>query len=189
MLLTLVAFAFALGLLITFHELGHYTVARLCGVPIQRFSVGFGPVLLRRMDRHGTEWALSAVPLGGYVKMLDDAPAGADEATRRAAFNRQPLGRRTLVVLAGPVANLLLAVILYAVVGMWGAQEPVALLGAPGAGTPAASAGVGGASFWALPTDENSPVATHAPTPTRTASAASLWNLNLAMLHVIRLRR
>ncbi|MGB6156425.1 MAG: site-2 protease family protein, partial [Castellaniella sp.] len=73
MVLTLFAFVFALGLLVTFHELGHYWVARRCGVRILRFSVGFGPVLLRRLDRHGTEWALSAIPLGGYVKMLDDA--------------------------------------------------------------------------------------------------------------------
>ncbi|MGP1615801.1 MAG: site-2 protease family protein, partial [Pollutimonas bauzanensis] len=77
MLFTLLAFAIALGVLITFHELGHYWVARRCGVRVLRFSVGFGKVLARRTDRHGTEWALSAIPLGGYVKMLDDAPANA----------------------------------------------------------------------------------------------------------------
>ncbi|HXE18322.1 MAG TPA: site-2 protease family protein, partial [Castellaniella sp.] len=119
MLLTLLAFAVALGLLVTFHEWGHYSVARLCGVPIVRFSVGFGPVLLRHVDRHGTEWALSAIPLGGYVKMLDDAPAGADAATRRQAFNQQPLVRRVAIVLAGPFANLVLAAILYAFLGVW----------------------------------------------------------------------
>lgn len=142
MLLTLVAFAFALGLLVTFHEWGHYSVARLCGVPIVRFSVGFGPVLWRRVDRHGTEWALSAIPLGGYVKMLDDAPAGADAATRRLAFNHQPLARRVAVVLAGPLANLLLAVLLYAFLGLWGTQQPAAVLAAPAAHTPAAEAGL-----------------------------------------------
>ncbi len=142
MLLTLFAFAFALGLLVTFHELGHYWVARLSGVHILRFSVGFGPILLRRMDRHGTEWALSAVPLGGYVKMLDDAPPGADAATRRGAFNTQPLLRRVAVVAAGPAANLLLAVVIYAFLGMWGAQEPAAVLAAPPPGTPAAQAGI-----------------------------------------------
>ena len=77
MLFTLLAFIVALGILITFHELGHYWVARLCGVRVLRFSVGFGKVLLRRIDRHGTEWAVSAIPLGGYVKMQDDPPAGA----------------------------------------------------------------------------------------------------------------
>ena len=142
MLLTLVAFVFALGLLVTFHEWGHYSVARLCGVPIVRFSVGFGPVLLRRVDRRGTEWALSAIPLGGYVKMLDDAPAGADAVTRRLAFNRQPLARRAAIVLAGPFANLLLAALLYAFLGLWGTQQPAAVLAAPAAHTPAAMAGL-----------------------------------------------
>lgn len=141
-MLTLFAFVFALGLLVTFHELGHYWVARRCGVPILRFSVGFGPILLRRLDRHGTEWALSAIPLGGYVKMLDDAPADADMATRQAAFNQQPWIRRVAVVAAGPLANLLLAVLIYAVLGLMGTHEPVARLSAPPAGSPAAAAGI-----------------------------------------------
>jgi len=142
MLLTLSAFILALGLLVTFHELGHYWVARRAGVPIVRFSVGFGPVLLRRRDRHGTEWALSAIPLGGYVKMLDVAPPDADEATRRAVFNAQPLVRRAAVVAAGPAANLVLAALIYAFLGLWGTQEPAAVLAAPQAGTPAALSGV-----------------------------------------------
>ncbi|MHA3902604.1 RIP metalloprotease RseP [Castellaniella sp. WN] len=142
MLLTLSAFILALGLLVTFHELGHYWVARRADVPIVRFSVGFGPVLLRRRDRRGTEWALSAIPLGGYVKMLDEAPPDADEATRRAAFNAQPLVRRVAVVAAGPAANLVLAALIYAFLGLWGTQEPAAVLAAPQAGTPAALAGV-----------------------------------------------
>lgn len=142
MLLTLLAFALALGLLVTFHELGHYWAARLSGVRVLRFSVGFGPVLLRRHDRHGTEWALSAIPLGGYVKMLDDAPPDADDAVRRAAFNTQPLRRRVAVVAAGPLANLVLAALIYAALGMWGTQEPAAVLAAPPPGSPAAQAGV-----------------------------------------------
>ena len=146
MLLTLLAFVVALGVLVTFHEWGHYAVARLCGVPILRFSVGFGPVLLRRVDRHGTEWALSALPLGGYVKMLDDAPADASADIQRRVFNQQPLWRRVLVVLAGPAANLLLAAVLYAVLGVWGNQQPVAELATPAAHTPAAQAGVVGGS-------------------------------------------
>ncbi|MFA5662727.1 RIP metalloprotease RseP [Castellaniella sp.] len=142
MLFTLLAFALALGLLITFHELGHYAVARWFGVRVERFSIGFGPVLLSRQDRHGTQWALSAIPLGGYVKMQNEPEPGASAAERRQAFNSQPLAQRAAIVLAGPLANLLLAVFLYAGLAVWGAHEPVALLGAPQAGTPAALAGV-----------------------------------------------
>lgn len=141
MLFTLVAFIIALGLLITFHELGHYWVARRCGVRVLRFSVGFGRVLVRRTDRHGTEWALSAIPLGGYVKMLDE-PQQADGGDARQAFNRQPVGKRFAIVAAGPMANLLLAAVLYAALNLAGTQEPAAILAAPQAGTPAAEAGI-----------------------------------------------
>ncbi len=85
MAVTLIAFAVALGILITFHELGHYLVARWCGVRVLRFSIGFGKVLLRRTDQHGTEWAFSAIPLGGYVKMLDTPEPGAPAAQDREA--------------------------------------------------------------------------------------------------------
>ncbi|MDN5842787.1 MAG: RIP metalloprotease RseP [Alcaligenaceae bacterium] len=142
MLLTLFAFAFALGVLVTFHEYGHYWVARRCGVKVLRFSVGFGKVLWRRTDRQGTEWALSAIPLGGYVKMLDEAPEGADEALRRSAFNQQSLARRSAIVVAGPFANLLLAAILYMVLGLMGSLQPAAVLSAPPPGTAAAVAGL-----------------------------------------------
>lgn len=141
MLFTLVAFIIALGLLITFHELGHYWVARRCGVKVLRFSVGFGRVLARRFDRHGTEWAISAIPLGGYVKMLDD-PQQADGGDARQAFNQQPVGKRFAIVAAGPLANLLLAALLYAGLNLAGTQEPAAILAAPAAGTPAAQAGL-----------------------------------------------
>jgi len=141
MLFTLVAFVIALGLLITFHELGHYWVARLCGVRVLRFSVGFGRVLLKRTDRHGTEWAVSAIPLGGYVKMLDE-PERADAGDAHESFNRQPVGKRFAIVAAGPMANLLLAVVLYALLNLVGTQEPAAVLAAPPAGTPAAVAGI-----------------------------------------------
>ncbi len=144
MVLTLLAFAFALGLLVTFHEFGHYWVARRCGVRVLRFSVGFGRILWQRTDRHGTQWALSAIPLGGYVKMLDEPPAGADEAASREAFNRKSLGQRSAIVLAGPLANLLLAILLYASLGLMGTLEPAAILSAPAAGTPAARAGLAG---------------------------------------------
>src|SRR5690554_4663599 len=141
MLFTLIAFIVALGLLITFHELGHYWVARRCGVKVLRFSVGFGKVLLRRTDRHGTEWALSAIPLGGYVKMLDE-PQQADASDAGQAFNQQPVGKRFAIVAAGPMANLLLAAVLYAALNLIGTQEPAAVLAPPAAGTPAAMAGI-----------------------------------------------
>jgi len=141
MLFTLLAFVVALGVLITFHELGHYLVARLCGVRVLRFSVGFGKVLLRRTDRHGTEWALSAIPLGGYVKMQDDAPAGAAAAEVARSFNAQPVGRRFAIVAAGPVFNLVLAVLLYAGLNLAGTEMPVPEVAQPPAGTAAAQAG------------------------------------------------
>lgn len=142
MLLTVLAFVVALGVLVTFHELGHYWVARLCGVRIERFSVGFGRVLLRRYDRHGTEWALSAIPLGGYVKMMDEALPGATDQVRQGAFNTKPVWQRSAIVVAGPAANLLLAVLLYAMLGMMGSSEPAAILARPAQGSPAAHAGI-----------------------------------------------
>ena len=141
MLFTLLAFAVALGVLITFHEYGHYWVARRCGVHVERFSVGFGKVLLRRRDRNGTEWALSAIPLGGYVKFRDDPAPGDPPELAAGAFNQQPLRNRAAIVAAGPFANLLLAVLLYAFLGMMGTQQPAAVIAAPPADTPAALAG------------------------------------------------
>ncbi|VCU72305.1 Regulator of sigma-E protease RseP [Pigmentiphaga humi] len=142
MLLTLAAFAVALGILVVIHELGHYLVARACGVRILRFSVGFGKVLCRRTDRHGTEWALSAIPLGGYVKMLDEREGDVPAAERGRAFNAQPVARRIAIVAAGPVFNLALAALLYATLNMVGVKEPAAVLGPPASGTPAAMAGI-----------------------------------------------
>ena len=144
MLSTLFAFIVALGLLVTFHELGHYLVARWCGVRVLRFSVGFGRVVLRRTDRRGTEWAVSAIPLGGYVKMLDEPeePSNPDEVA--AAFVYKPLWQRSAIVAAGPLANLLLAVILYAGLNLVGVQEPAAILAKPESSSPAAMAGLQG---------------------------------------------
>src|SRR5690606_22588601 len=105
MLFTLLAFAIALGVLITFHEYGHHWVARRCGVRVERFSVGFGKVLLRRTDRNGTEWALSAIPLGGYVKFQDDPAPGDSSEAAASAFNRQPLRNRAAIVAAGPIRS------------------------------------------------------------------------------------
>lgn len=144
MLLTLLAFALALGVLITFHELGHYWMARACGVRVLRFSVGFGRVLLRRRDRHGTEWAVSAIPLGGYVKMQDVPPDKATAEERAAAFTHKSLWQRGLIVLAGPLANLVLAALLYGGLYLLGSQEPAAILAAPPAASAAAHAGLQG---------------------------------------------
>ena len=103
-----------LAAVIVFHELGHFTVARLCGVKVLRFCLGFGqPVLSRRFGRDQTEWALAAFPLGGYVKMLDEreGPVEAHELGR--AFNRQSVLKRMAIVVAGPLANFVLAILLY----------------------------------------------------------------------------
>lgn len=139
MLTTIWAFLLALALLIVIHEYGHYRVAVACGVKVLRFSVGFGPVLLRR-QRGETEFVLSALPLGGYVKMLDEreAPVASHELNR--AFNRKPLLQRALIVAAGPAANLLLAVALYAAVNWIGIEEIKPVIGQPVAGSVAARA-------------------------------------------------
>lgn len=144
MLFTLLAFAVALGLLITFHELGHYWVARWFGVRIERFSIGFGRVIARRVDRHGTEWALSAIPLGGYVKMLNEPAPGASAVEAEAAFDHKPLAQRAAIVAAGPLANFVLAAALYAVLGLIGAHEPLPVLAPPATDSVAARAGLSG---------------------------------------------
>ncbi|MBS3934826.1 MAG: RIP metalloprotease RseP [Sulfuritalea sp.] len=137
-------FALALGVLIVVHELGHYAAARLCNVKILRFSVGFGrPLWLRRCGKDQTEWALAAFPLGGYVKMLDEGEGAvpAHEAPR--AFNRQSLGKRSFIVIAGPLANFLLAVVLYGFLFHTGVEEPRPVFGEPPPATLAAAAEIG----------------------------------------------
>ena len=143
LLSTIAAFLVALGILIVVHELGHFLVAKWLGVKVLRFSVGFGrPLLTRRMGVDQTEWALAAFPLGGYVKMLDEREGPVEAAEAHRAFNRQSVGRRTLIVLAGPCANLLLAVFLYAGLFMYGVEELRPILAQPAAGSPAEQAGV-----------------------------------------------
>jgi len=141
---TIVAFIVALGVLIVVHEYGHYLVARLCGVKVLRFSVGFGRALLvKRVGKDQTEWVIAAVPFGGYVKMLDEreGPVAPHEADR--AFNRQSVWRRIAIVVAGPLFNFVFAILVYAGLFMYGLPEARPVLGAPPAGTIAASAGVG----------------------------------------------
>jgi regulator of sigma E protease len=143
---TLLAFLFALAVLIFVHELGHYLVARWCGVKVLRFSIGFGTPLVRwKVGPDKTEWSIAPIPLGGYVRMLDEREGGpgsvAPEELHR-AFNRQSLARRSAIVVAGPLANFLLAIGLYAALGMVGLEEPAAVLADPARGTQAAAAGI-----------------------------------------------
>lgn len=140
-----IAFVVTLGVLIVFHELGHYVVARLAGVKVLRFSVGFGRIVWSRSFGHDrTEWALSAVPLGGYVKMADEREGEVAAADLPRAFNRQSVWRRIAIVAAGPLANLLLAVVLFSGAYVAGVPGQRALLAPPPQGSPAAIAGLSG---------------------------------------------
>jgi regulator of sigma E protease len=145
---TLLAFVVALGTLVVVHELGHYWVARLCGVKVLRFSVGMGRIVWsRRFGPDQTEWALSILPLGGYVKMLDareqDVSEMAPEDLKR-EFTRQSVWRRIAIVAAGPLANFILAIMLFAGLFMHGIPEPVPKLRAMAEQTAAYQAGLRG---------------------------------------------
>ena len=148
-MLTVVAFIVALGLLIAVHEYGHYRVAVACGVKVLRFSVGFGKTLYRWQPKRQhpgqeTEFVIGAFPLGGYVKMLDEREAPVAPEDRHRAFNTQPLRSRAAIVAAGPIANLLLAIVLYTAVNWIGVKEPVATLARPVAASLAEQAGLRG---------------------------------------------
>ena len=167
MLTTLIAFIVALGVLIAVHEWGHYRMAVARGVKVLRFSVGFGPTLARwkpQRQRPGqdTEFVIGAIPLGGYVRMLDEREATVPPEQRHLAFNTQPLKSRALIVAAGPVANLVLAALLYAAVNWIGVDEPRAVLAPPLAGSLAEKAGLHGGEFvrrGALAGDDLEPLA------------------------------
>jgi regulator of sigma E protease len=144
---TVLAFLLALTLLIFVHELGHFAAARWCGVKVLKFSIGFGPAIWSRAwgaDR--TEWVIAAIPLGGYVQMLDERdrdpsqPIASSDLPR--AFSRRPLYQRAFIVLAGPLANFALAVVLYAALAWGGTEQPVPVLDAPPAASAAADAGL-----------------------------------------------
>jgi regulator of sigma E protease len=143
MIITVLAFIFTLGVLIVIHEYGHYRVAVACGVKVLRFSVGFGRVILRRQATpDSTEFVLCALPLGGYVKMLDEREGAVAASDLGRSFNRKPLWQRTAIVAAGPAANLLLAVLLYAAAHWIGIDEPKAVLGPPAVASVAERAGL-----------------------------------------------
>jgi regulator of sigma E protease len=139
MITTVLAFLVTLGVLIVVHEYGHYRVAVACGVKVLRFSVGFGRPLLR-WQRGATEFVVCALPLGGYVRMLDEREGGVEPGERDQAFNRKPLRQRTAIVAAGPLANLGLAVLLLAASHWIGVDEPKAVLGTPATGSLAQAA-------------------------------------------------
>ncbi|MBK8740230.1 MAG: RIP metalloprotease RseP [Betaproteobacteria bacterium] len=143
---TVAAFLLTIGLLVTFHEFGHYLAGRLLGVKVLRFSIGFGkPLFLRRFGRDRTEFVVAAIPLGGFVRFLDEREAAEGEvitvADSNRAFNRQKVWKRLIIVAAGPFANLLLAVLLYAGLYLNGVDGLRAVLAAPPAATAAAQAG------------------------------------------------
>ena len=144
-MLTIVAFVVALALLIAVHEYGHYRVAVACGVRVLRFSVGFGKTLWRWQPKGSpTEFVVAAFPLGGYVRMLDEREAPVAQELRHLAFNNQPLAARAAIVAAGPLINLLLAVVLYALVNWSGVQQASAVLASPVPGSIAEQAGITG---------------------------------------------
>lgn len=140
------AFILAFGILVTIHEMGHYLVARWCGVKILRFSVGMGKVLwMRRFGKDQTEWAISAIPLGGYVKMLDAREADMQKissADLDREFTRQNVWKRFAIVAAGPLANFLLAIAIFTGLNMFGTNEPITQLRAMAEDTPAYQAGL-----------------------------------------------
>ncbi len=139
--INILAFIVAIGVLVTVHEFGHYWVARRCGVRVLRFSVGFGRALWkRRLGRDGTEWVIAALPLGGYVKMLDEREGEVDASERHRAFNTQPLAQRAAIVAAGPIINILLAVVAYWAMFMIGVQGVTPIVGGAEPDSPAAVA-------------------------------------------------
>lgn len=128
--ITLLSFIIAIAILVVIHEMGHYWVARLCGVKVLRFSVGFGKIIYtKRFANSETDWVISAIPLGGYVKMLDEREGKVEAHELNFAFNRQPVLQRMAIVVAGPVANLLLAIVLFWALFIYGVPSLKPVLG------------------------------------------------------------
>lgn len=142
LLQTILATIVTLGILVTIHEWGHFWVARRCGVKVLRFSVGFGKPLFMWKDRSGTEYAVAAIPLGGYVRMLDEREGDVPEHQRHQAFNNKPLIQRVAVVAAGPAVNLLFAVFAYWLMFMVGISAVKPVIGDLVPGSPAEQAGL-----------------------------------------------
>ena len=145
-LITLASFLVTLGVLVSFHEFGHFLAARLCGVRVLRFAVGFGKPIFTYVASNKTEWVIAAIPLGGYVKLLDgrDSQQTIAATDELEAFDRKPLWQRSLIVAAGPFANFFLAILLFAVIYVSGAPQLPAILKAPPENSVAAKLGVEG---------------------------------------------
>ncbi len=141
-LITITSFLVTVGVLVVIHEFGHYLAARWVGVKILRFSVGFGKPLAVRRDRHATEWVLAAIPLGGYVKMLDEREGDVQPLEVHRAFNRQNVWARIFIVLAGPAANFFLAFLVYWALFVAGVPGMKPVVGDPPPNTAAAVAGL-----------------------------------------------
>lgn len=139
---TVLAFILTLAILVSVHEFGHFWVARRCGVKVLRFSVGFGKPLWTWLDRHGTEYALAMIPLGGYVKMLDEREGPVASQERHLSFNAQPVLARIAIVIAGPLANFLLAILALWLMYMVGIRTILPQVGAVRPDSPAAVAGL-----------------------------------------------
>ena len=164
-LITLASFLVTLGVLVSFHEFGHFLAARLCGVRVLRFAVGFGKPIFTYVANNKTEWVIAAIPLGGYVKLLDgrDSQQTIAAADELEAFDRKPLWQRSLIVAAGPFANFFLAILLFAVIYISGAPQLPAILKAPPENSVAAKLGVEGGDHvigWqTLPNSNSVPLA------------------------------
>ncbi|MCP1327050.1 RIP metalloprotease RseP, partial [Halomonas sp. 707D4] len=154
LLQNILAVLVVLGLLVTFHEFGHFWVARRCGVKVLRFSVGFGKPFWSTTDRHGTEFAVAAIPLGGYVKMLDEREAPVPEDQLDQAFNRKSVWARIAIVAAGPLANFLLALVAYWALFVAGTTTVAPIVGDITPDSPAYEAGLPeGAEITAIQND------------------------------------
>jgi regulator of sigma E protease len=123
MIQNILSIVISLGVLITFHEFGHYFIARRCGVKVLRFSVGFGKPIYRYVNKSGTEFTLAMIPLGGYVRMLDEREGNVPDSQRDQAFNNKSVWQRIAIVAAGPIANFILAIVIYALVALLGVQS------------------------------------------------------------------
>ncbi|TXH04141.1 MAG: RIP metalloprotease RseP [Nevskiaceae bacterium] len=135
-------FLVAIGVLVAFHEFGHYWVARRCGVKVLRYSLGFGKPVWTHRAKDGVEWVVSALPLGGYVKMLDEREGEVPAHERHLAFNTQTVGKRALIVVAGPLFNFLLAIAFYWIVFVVGVEGVKPILAEPPVASAAAKAGL-----------------------------------------------
>jgi len=140
---TVVSFLIAIGILVAIHEFGHFWVARKLGVKVLRFSVGMGkPLWKKKFGKDDTEFVLAVFPIGGYVSMLNEQEGEVDESEKHRAFNRQPIWKRSLIVLAGPAFNFIFAFVAYWFIAVWGVTGPNAVIGQIEAGSIAAKAGL-----------------------------------------------